>query len=406
MKKKRTCFGKTGLLLGFLAIMSGELKAAAFFANNVPVYISPGTGLTLSGDLTISGNAPFTNKGTIYLENGLTATVRLPASDLGDGAFSFTGSADVDLRGGNARLGDLTVDLGDHTLWLDGNLTVNGQLALSSGIVNTNDNSRLIVQNSSPGAIKYSAGASNESFVEGILARNVQGSDPFVFPVGSAENGFHPFFAANASGNALLEVRYDPGFSSDWAAWGITSGVVLENIGGWKVMTENNAGITFSPGLSLYGNNQNILSVPYNILYAKDPDLVNLTFSLDYNSKTEGSFLTTSTRYGTGAFALNVIPTTSPGGGEGEAIPKLVNFLVQGGNARTTFEIPGIANYRQVVLTVYNRWGIVVYKNDNYANNFDAMNFPTGTYYYELTLVTSGGKKLLKRSIIEIMRKS
>ncbi|MEM7041023.1 MAG: gliding motility-associated C-terminal domain-containing protein, partial [Bacteroidota bacterium] len=54
------------------------------------------------------------------------------------------------------------------------------------------------------------------------------------------------------------------------------------------------------------------------------------------------------------------------------------------------FEIPALQNFPNNDVTVFNRWGNVVYKTDGYANNWDGRNWksndnvPDGTYFYIL----------------------
>jgi gliding motility-associated-like protein len=46
------------------------------------------------------------------------------------------------------------------------------------------------------------------------------------------------------------------------------------------------------------------------------------------------------------------------------------------------FEIIGLDGYPGSTLRVFNRWGNLVYENDNYKNNWDGSESPSGTYYY------------------------
>jgi gliding motility-associated-like protein len=45
-----------------------------------------------------------------------------------------------------------------------------------------------------------------------------------------------------------------------------------------------------------------------------------------------------------------------------------------------TFIIQGIVPYS--TLTIYNRWGTIVYQSSNYPNNWDGGNCTDGVYYY------------------------
>jgi gliding motility-associated-like protein len=57
------------------------------------------------------------------------------------------------------------------------------------------------------------------------------------------------------------------------------------------------------------------------------------------------------------------------------------------------FVIPGLNNYSKINLTIYNRYGNMVYLNDAYQNDWDgtALNgaaLPDGTYFYILEVDT------------------
>jgi gliding motility-associated-like protein len=54
--------------------------------------------------------------------------------------------------------------------------------------------------------------------------------------------------------------------------------------------------------------------------------------------------------------------------------------------------IPGMSSYSKIGLTIYNRYGNVVYTNDGYQNDWDGTSningvpLPDGTYFYILEL--------------------
>ncbi|QKG80546.1 cadherin domain-containing protein [Tenuifilum thalassicum] len=66
-----------------------------------------------------------------------------------------------------------------------------------------------------------------------------------------------------------------------------------------------------------------------------------------------------------------------------------------------TFEIGGLEQFQQVSIRIYNRWGNIVYKSDNYKNDWDGTNnmrnglgtkLPSGTYFYILEIKDNGKK--------------
>ncbi|MFL5762457.1 MAG: gliding motility-associated C-terminal domain-containing protein, partial [Bacteroidia bacterium] len=80
-------------------------------------------------------------------------------------------------------------------------------------------------------------------------------------------------------------------------------------------------------------------------------------------------------------------------------------FSPNGDNLNDVFEIPGLTEYKNVVLNVFNRWGNLVYNSDDYKNNWDGKNNKGGalsddTYYYTLKLkedMTLSGYVIIKR---------
>ena len=72
-----------------------------------------------------------------------------------------------------------------------------------------------------------------------------------------------------------------------------------------------------------------------------------------------------------------------------------------------TFEVP-CSSTSPVTFNVYNRWGIEVYKNEDYNNDFDGRYkgspLPDGTYYYIVKYVNSLGEEIYKSSYLTIRR--
>jgi len=57
--------------------------------------------------------------------------------------------------------------------------------------------------------------------------------------------------------------------------------------------------------------------------------------------------------------------------------------MIQYGDAKV---VPGVDPLIQISLRVYNRWGKLVYQNNNYKNDWAAKNVEGGVYYFEATL--------------------
>jgi gliding motility-associated-like protein len=75
----------------------------------------------------------------------------------------------------------------------------------------------------------------------------------------------------------------------------------------------------------------------------------------------------------TGSFTMEIYPCDT-------TIPNI--FTPNQDSHNPTFEIRGIQSFPNSTLTIYNRWGKVVYENKNYNNDWTANEQEDGTYYY------------------------
>jgi gliding motility-associated-like protein len=68
----------------------------------------------------------------------------------------------------------------------------------------------------------------------------------------------------------------------------------------------------------------------------------------------------------------------------------------------------GVTCTSQIIAEVYNRYGGLVYKNENYANNWDGTYkgkpVPDGVYYYKITFRLINGKSLTMQGNVTILR--
>ncbi|RBL91240.1 DUF7507 domain-containing protein [Chitinophaga flava] len=71
-------------------------------------------------------------------------------------------------------------------------------------------------------------------------------------------------------------------------------------------------------------------------------------------------------------------------------------FTPNGDGINDKFIILGIDKYPGSSLVIFNRWGNVVYRSNDYRNEWDGSQLHEGTYYYELVCPTSNGKVSLK----------
>lgn len=80
------------------------------------------------------------------------------------------------------------------------------------------------------------------------------------------------------------------------------------------------------------------------------------------------------------------------------------NTITPNGDGRNDkFVIPGIGRFPGSALTVYNRWGNLVYQSKDYQNQWDGNGLNEGTYFYILQLKTPQGMREFK-GWIELLR--
>jgi gliding motility-associated-like protein len=63
--------------------------------------------------------------------------------------------------------------------------------------------------------------------------------------------------------------------------------------------------------------------------------------------------------------------------------------------------IPGVMGLKPNKLSIFNRWGSLVYEKDNYENDWNGGQLPDGTYYY---MIDFNGNKPTGKSYIYINR--
>ncbi len=359
--------------------------------------VSSGIILSQKNNVSVSADALIWNNGSWYFRNSKEVTLAVNTIMNGSGVYYMNGSAGCVITGDGGAISSLTIDC-NNTVSVKNDFVLTGVLTLGTGAVKVAEGKSLKITNSDPDAIVFNNHHSNTSFIEGNLLRNTVSGNEYLYPVGTFSSGFHPFKINGLSSSGYLGVNYLPNYDNTWNS-GEQSRVVLDETGGWQVVTDSKV-ITFNPNLSLFSV-EGLLKNKYNLFYTADPYVASPEFTLNYNTVTSagGDYLTTNATYPAGFFALSKVETLVE---EGEEVPKMINFLAKNSNVRSTFEVPNLENYKTVILVVYDRFGNKIYESSNYANDFDSKDYRSGTYYYELILVTEEGREILSRNIIEI----
>lgn len=86
----------------------------------------------------------------------------------------------------------------------------------------------------------------------------------------------------------------------------------------------------------------------------------------------------------------------------GLVIPNV--FTPNGDGKNETFVIPDLDTYRSNELTIYNRWGSMVYHKVNYTNEWDGQGLNEGTYFYLLRVQDSSGNWDVYKGYLTLLR--
>ncbi len=400
-------FLKKGVLLINL-LMNGAIVFAQitstggdFRIGAASIKVSKNTEVALNKSLYVSHDALFYNEGSVTFNNIMKETLDINTLLGGSGTYYIKGQNDYILKGNGAAISSLALE-GGNSLWLDNDLSIVNSLSLVDGVIEVPEGVNLKIQSAEADAVLFNNNPDNTSFIRRTLIRNTLPGVEYVFPIGTETNGFHPFTISEISSSGDIGVTYEPDFYTTWSVSG--NSYQLETVGGWNVATSER-NLSFIPGISLFDNSNGVLKDNHIIFYSSDPNVSTPGFTLDYNSWIQEAVLTTSRGYLEGTFALAKI-TSSIIGDEAVPVPELVNFIVKDGTGRKTFEIPGVLNYKKVSLSVYSRFGNLVYQSSDYANDFDSQNYRSGTYFYELILETNDNKRATVRNIIEILEQN
>lgn len=357
-------------------------------------YIAKGEDVNISVNLEIEDNVIFQNFGRLFFSSPFDSQITLPSGDLVSSEFIFNGANDYELfiTGEKLLIGKLTMNAQGATVSLNGNLVVKDSLNLESGIIKVNDESQLLVENSAVDAIKFNNSPINRGYVEGFLTRTVLAGKNYIFPLGDA-GGYHPFSIDKADNPDVISVAFDSTVPDDCNTYNPNPVRMIENLIGWRVESESVDRNHFFAGLSIYNSTLADKISQLEIYYLSDLDFkgsITASSRKMLKSATDADFIMTSEMKSYGLYAFSQVFGKD-----------LINFIYVGADNQTKFEVPSSGDFSNIRLNVYNRLGGLVFKGDHYGSEFDARDYPDGTYFYELTL-EKDNKRSFIRNFIEI----
>jgi len=388
-----------------LALSVLTLFGATAFAQHINLATTPSSPKSVVGVLSdyslFNGGNAFIIDGDLYLNKNF----------LNDGDHNFTtgtalsfmnfvGSSQQIVQGtGFTNVFDLKIDnpTAADAIELDQNITINGEADFTDGIVGADDaiNGLMIfTQNGS------AVNMSDQSYVDGRVQKI--GSTTFDFPIGDSNGTLFkyrrasigaPTDAADAfTARYFLEdsnAMYDHG-SRDFDV------TLIDNAEYWVI--SHDVG-TSKPTITLTLDDDttpaNILATPNAITIVRWNGTLWVNEGGVYNPSTK-EIATTPSDYG--VFTLGHKLETEP-----QADVYNVITLKEDG-LNDSWVIPILDLYSDNEVQLFNRWGVLVYEQEDYVNN-SAKAFmgysdgrvtlareerlPTGTYYYSIKYVDS-----------------
>lgn len=355
-------------------------------------FISPEEEVVITGSLNVPYANTLINSGKLYLINTEESDIIMPSGNLGTGEFVFNGNENYNLvlQENASKIENLIIDMPDRIVNLSGKLTILNKLELKTGILNVDESSILLVENTNPSSVIFNCSPINKGYISGVLSRQVEEDMSYHFPVGNIE-GFHPFLIDKPMYPDILSVAYDEDIALRCQNSCNDNSIVIEDHYGWRVESDSQDRNTFLAGLSLMNTDIENKAQQLDIYYLSDIDYANSVFSTQKNiisSALHTPYLIANNRNSIGFYAFSNLLDN-----------ELVNFLyVKNGN-KSNFEIPNSEDFSNIYFCVYNRLGSMIFKSDHYVNEFDARNYPDGTYFFELSLERAGIKKIIRNFI-------
>jgi len=357
-------------------------------------FVSDDAEVAIPGDLDIKYSNTFENNGRFCFSNDLESQLILPPGDLGSGSFIFAGIKRMELNvlGEQARIGSLTMDMPKGTLDLFGDFAIPNYLELISGIIDVKRNSTLLIDNPSDESVSFNNSPINKSYVSGFLSRQLVAGGTYQFPVGD-NTGFHPFLIDKPEKSDLVRVSFDKGVPEEFNNYNQIKSLNVENSLGWRIESDSRTRNNFLSGLSILNTSLADKTSQLEIYYLSDFDFSASVLACKSNlqkSTIGASYVYSSEPKSYGLYGFSKMLDV-----------ELVNFIYVGNDNKTNFEIPNFSDFSNLRLVVHNRLGSIIFKSDHYQNEFDARNYPNGTYFYELTL-EKDNKNSIIRNFIDI----
>ena len=358
--------------------------------------------LCISGSIEDQSNGRMDVQGELCFMNSEEVEIRLsPETDYLNTKFTYKGTDIATIFSNGAIINSLEINSPGGDVKLGDVLVVDDQISLFNGRVIATEDHYLQLRNSSESALLFNNSVGNSAYVIGGLRRYMLPGNMYFFPVGDV-NGFHPILLSGINQEGMLKVTYDEQVDENWLSQHPGSELNFSSGGGWIVDTENTT--TFEACLSLLGPEGTPLANKYAVFHSTDYPFYHEKPIIDREaSPCENFYLKGLQAYSDGVLA--VVESNLGYLAKNKEL-ELVNTIVIGSSSHyiTRFIVPGMSDFQNIKLKVYNSLGGLIFSSNNYTNELDFRKYRDGTYYYYLNAKLKDGSVINKSDMIEIVR--
>ncbi len=378
------------VMLAILEVSPGRAQTV----NTGLVQVQPGTIFATVGAFDNKPSGTFVNDGEVFVYNHFNNDGSVNFTTGLQGYTRFLGNVVQQLSGSNpSYFYDALFDnpsSNTASFEVSGEISIDNEADFNKGILNDDDFGGLVIFQNNANHIN----TSDLSHVDGPVRKD--GNTAFEYPIG--DGGYYRFAGISAPDQAsdMFTAKYfylnpDPlyplankasaliTFIDDQEYWSITP----SNPGSPVLITLSWDEYTTTPSQILPGTYQTIHIVrwdPAQNMWIDEGGVV------DEFNKT----VTTPVKMSSyGIFTLatyNIAPEVAVSQG----------FTPNSDGYNDVLKIDGLEMYPNSKMTIFNRWGVLVYESNNYQNDWDGRSqsslnvggdqLPEGTYYYLLEL--------------------
>ncbi len=340
------------------------------------LFISNGSSVTVASNTILSSVDSLINYGIITNDGNLVMSsgwLNFGTYNPGSGRITFNGTGEQIINHNAQSFSRLVIEGGGIKKYL-ADIVIENELQLTNGFLVAENNSRIIIN---PGASVIDA--SNASHINGAV-RILNRTGPFIIPTG---NGLRllPVRINGSSLTATVEV-VDFGSQQSFAFSNQELSAIVQNRY-WRVQVDNGSLGPGQIGLRLSGD-ENLPAVPDSRLVVVQSPVSNIFFRPSGSaSRVEEGFIMNVNEITEDVITLGILS-------EGIIVYNAVSANEDGRN--DILLIWNIEAYPDNRVSIFNRWGDLVFETRGYNNDTNAFRgfanvsgnsrLPTGTYFY------------------------